>query len=175
MTTEIDREIPILEMFNQMVENSGVSAMMETLKVDEAGLARVQSGEVELTNEQRDALNIMGGALSMAASWWHELPPLSELVMPTRCSPGACGPAREVPRPHTAGRAHPPGSGFRWGPRPPRASPGRTCSGCPHCSQVIGSCAGRVECLGEPLVPAFRPILEPEDVLRAGCRVARSA
>ena len=56
MTTEIDREIPILEMFNQMVENSGVSAMMETLKVDEAGLARVQSGEVELTNEQRDAL-----------------------------------------------------------------------------------------------------------------------
>ena len=78
MTTEIDREIPILEMFNQMVENSGVSAMMETLKVDEAGLARVQSGEVELTNEQRDALNIMGGALSLAASWWHELPPLSE-------------------------------------------------------------------------------------------------
>ena len=78
MTTEIDREIPILEMFNQMVENSGVKAMMETLKVDELGLARVQSGEVELTNEQRDALNIMGGALSMAASWWHELPPLSE-------------------------------------------------------------------------------------------------
>ena len=47
--------------------------MMETLLLDEAGLARVQAGEVELTVEQREAVNQMGRAMSVAAPWWRDL------------------------------------------------------------------------------------------------------
>ena len=105
-------ELPDLEVFNLLVETSGPTAMMETLVLDEAGLARVQAGEVELTVEQREAVNQMGRAMSIAAPWWRDLS-LDGGARGDPAGAGRCGGAADGSCGEIAGRR----SGVRAGGR----------------------------------------------------------